>query len=59
MMNQATNTVSTQKYPGRAVVVGLGVTGLSCVRYLDSLGVSLTVIDSRASEDTTVDTTHN
>ncbi len=47
-MNQAANTVSTQKNPGRAVIVGLGVTGLSCVRYLDSRGVSLTVMDSRA-----------
>ena len=48
VMNQAANTISTQKNPGRAVIVGLGVTGLSCVRYLDSLGVSLTVMDSRA-----------
>jgi len=47
-MNQAANTISTQKNTGRAVIVGLGVTGLSCVRYLDSLGVSLTVMDSRA-----------
>ncbi len=47
-MNQAANTVSTQRNLGRAVIVGLGVTGLSCVRYLDSLGVSLTVMDSRA-----------
>ena len=47
-MNRAANTVSTDKNPGRAVVVGLGVTGLSCIRYLDSLGVSLTVMDTRA-----------
>ncbi len=46
-MNQAVNTLSTQKNLTRAVIVGLGVTGLSCVRYLDSLGVSLTVMDSR------------
>jgi len=47
-MNRAANTVSTDKNPARAVVVGLGVTGLSCIRYLDSLGVSLTVMDTRA-----------
>ena len=46
-MNQAAHTVSTQKNLGRVVIVGLGVTGLSCVRYLDSLGVSVTVMDSR------------
>ena len=34
-MNQAANTVSTQKILDRAVIVGLGVTGFSCVRYLD------------------------
>jgi len=31
----------------RALVVGLGVTGLSCVRYLQRQGYSVTVVDSR------------
>lgn len=34
---------------GRSVVVGLGRTGLSCARYLQSRGVSFAVTDSRAA----------
>jgi UDP-N-acetylmuramoylalanine--D-glutamate ligase len=34
---------------GRAVVVGLGRTGLSCARYLQSRGLSFAVTDSRAA----------
>src|SRR5690349_4548338 len=37
------------KQQGRTVVVGLGRTGLSCVRYLQSRGVSFAVTDSRAT----------
>ncbi len=31
----------------KIVIVGLGKTGLSCVRYLDSLGKQITVLDTR------------
>lgn len=34
---------------GRAIVVGLGRTGLSCARYLQSRGLSFAVTDSRPS----------
>ena len=34
---------------GRAVVVGLGRTGLSCARYLQSRGLDFAVTDSRAA----------
>ena len=33
----------------RALVVGLGATGLSCVRYLHARGYELSVVDSRAA----------
>lgn len=38
-----------QPAAGRAVVVGLGRTGLSCARYLQSRGLSFAVTDSRAA----------
>ncbi|MBL8266989.1 MAG: hypothetical protein JNL55_11440, partial [Steroidobacter sp.] len=38
-----------QAAAGRAVVVGLGRTGLSCARYLQSRGLSFAVTDSRAA----------
>lgn len=41
--------VSPQPASGRCVVVGLGRTGLSCVRHLQSHGVSFAVTDSRAA----------
>ncbi len=31
----------------RALVVGLGLTGLSCARYLTRLGYQVTVVDNR------------
>lgn len=34
---------------GRSIIVGLGRTGLSCARYLQSRGVSFAVTDSRAA----------
>ena len=34
---------------GRSIVVGLGRTGLSCARYLQSRGLSFAVTDNRAS----------
>ena len=34
---------------GRAIVVGLGRTGLSCARYLQSRGLDFAVTDSRPS----------
>lgn len=44
-------TVRTPRLPqtGRTIVVGLGRTGLSCARYLQSRGVSFAVTDSRAA----------
>ncbi|MCU7847066.1 MAG: UDP-N-acetylmuramoyl-L-alanine--D-glutamate ligase [Candidatus Thiodiazotropha sp. (ex Lucinoma kastoroae)] len=33
--------------PGKTLIVGLGVTGLSCVRHLAAQGISLAVTDSR------------
>lgn len=38
-----------QQQRGRSVVVGLGRTGLSCARYLQSRGLSFAVTDSRAA----------
>lgn len=38
-----------QQQRGRAVVVGLGRTGLSCARYLQSRGLNFAVTDSRAA----------
>jgi UDP-N-acetylmuramoylalanine--D-glutamate ligase len=37
----------TQNEPQRALVVGLGLTGLSCVRYLLGCGYKVSVVDSR------------
>lgn len=37
----------TQNEPQRALVVGLGLTGLSCVRYLLARGYKVSVVDSR------------
>jgi len=37
-----------RRLPGRALVVGLGKTGLSCARYLHARGVAVAVTDSRA-----------
>jgi UDP-N-acetylmuramoylalanine--D-glutamate ligase len=37
----------TQNEPQRALVVGLGLTGLSCVRYLLACGYKVSVVDSR------------
>lgn len=39
----------TDRRQGRAIVVGLGRTGLSCARYLQSRGSSFAVTDSRAA----------
>jgi UDP-N-acetylmuramoylalanine--D-glutamate ligase len=45
-----TNTrMPRQPAGGRSVVVGLGRTGLSCARYLQSRGVSFAVTDSRSA----------
>jgi UDP-N-acetylmuramoylalanine--D-glutamate ligase len=41
--------VSPQPASGRCIVVGLGRTGLSCVRHLQSYGVDFAVTDSRAA----------
>ncbi len=49
MTPQANTTLATQRQAGRTVVVGLGRTGLSCARYLQSRGVSFAVTDSRSS----------
>jgi UDP-N-acetylmuramoylalanine--D-glutamate ligase len=37
------------RQPQRALVVGLGATGLSCVRYLHARGYDVSAIDSRAT----------
>lgn len=47
-MNRATARTPTLPQTGRTIVVGLGRTGLSCARYLQSRGVSFAVTDSRA-----------
>jgi UDP-N-acetylmuramoylalanine--D-glutamate ligase len=39
----------TQTGPQRALVVGLGATGLSCVRYLHAQGYGVEVVDSRSA----------
>src|SRR6187431_1654486 len=39
----------TQQQRGRSIVVGLGRTGMSCARYLQSRGLSFAVTDSRAA----------
>ncbi|WP_129776708.1 UDP-N-acetylmuramoyl-L-alanine--D-glutamate ligase [Peristeroidobacter soli] len=38
-----------QQQRGRSIVVGLGRTGMSCARYLQSRGLSFAVTDSRAA----------
>jgi len=38
-----------QQQRGRSIVVGLGRTGMSCARYLQSRGLSFAVTDSRAT----------
>lgn len=48
-MNRATARTPTLPQTGRTIVVGLGRTGLSCARYLQSRGVSFAVTDSRAA----------
>ena len=45
----ALNTIPEPFHWRRALVVGLGQTGYSCVQYLDAEGVSVTVMDSRKS----------
>lgn len=40
---------AVKREAGRAVVVGLGTTGLSCVRHLVGRGYEVSVIDSRAT----------
>jgi UDP-N-acetylmuramoylalanine--D-glutamate ligase len=48
-MNHATATISAPPVAGtRALVLGLGRTGLSCARYLQRKGVSICVADTRA-----------
>jgi UDP-N-acetylmuramoylalanine--D-glutamate ligase len=39
----------TQRATGRSIVVGLGRTGLSCARFLQSRGIEFAVTDSRAA----------
>jgi UDP-N-acetylmuramoylalanine--D-glutamate ligase len=40
---------NTQRPSGRSIVVGLGRTGLSCARFLQSRGIDFAVTDSRAA----------
>lgn len=49
MTPQTTSMTPPRQPAGRAIVVGLGRTGLSCARYLQSRGVAFAVTDSRAS----------
>lgn len=44
--NGALSQVQTQ-LEGKVLIVGLGKTGLSCARYLSSLGAEVAVVDSR------------
>jgi UDP-N-acetylmuramoylalanine--D-glutamate ligase len=41
--------VPIRPFNGRAIVVGLGKTGMSCARYLQSRGLSFAVTDSRTA----------
>ncbi len=43
------NAVLRRDGDKRALVVGLGLTGLSCVRHLSARGYALTVVDTRAA----------
>lgn len=47
MTPQAHTNVAAGRHAGRTVVVGLGRTGLSCARYLQSRGIAFAVTDSR------------
>jgi UDP-N-acetylmuramoylalanine--D-glutamate ligase len=49
MTPQSATHVPRLPMTGRSVVVGLGRTGLSCVRYLQSRGLSFAVTDSRSA----------
>ena len=49
MTPHANTNLASQRQAGRTVVVGLGRTGLSCARYLQSRGVVFAVTDSRKS----------
>ena len=49
MTPHANTNLASQRQAGRTVVVGLGRTGLSCARYLQSRGVAFAVTDSRSS----------
>ncbi len=41
------NALQTEQLPSRALVVGLGKTGLSCARHLSARGMQVAVTDSR------------
>lgn len=47
-MSSPTTQGAPGRLPGRALIVGLGKTGLSCARYLHARGVAVAVADSRA-----------
>lgn len=47
-MNERTRNSASQARAPRAVVVGLGRTGLSCARYLSARGVEVAITDSRS-----------
>jgi UDP-N-acetylmuramoylalanine--D-glutamate ligase len=49
MTPQPITHMSNKARAGRAIVVGLGRTGMSCARYLHSRGVEFAVTDSRAA----------
>ena len=49
MTPQTDTNLACTRQAGRTVVVGLGRTGLSCARYLQSRGVAFAVTDSRSS----------
>ena len=49
MTPQSVTQSSKRPLAGRSVVVGLGRTGLSCVRYLQSRGLTFAVTDSRGA----------
>ena len=48
-MSTRSNSVETGAAGHRSVVVGLGATGLSCVRHLMRAGESVVVTDSRSA----------
>jgi len=48
-MPEVTRMTQPRSFPDKALILGLGKTGLSCARYLGKQGVTVAVMDSRRS----------